>query len=121
MAGGEPELMAMLEPLLAVLASMRRARPADETHSRRCQAREDLHAVDDLALHRPDSCADLSGNNRPAGTLRAFARYRCASRPAKDVAAFIRRLGTDAKRRAYLTPIKAFSKDLGKDVQIKLD
>ena len=38
MAGAEPELMAMLEPLLAVLASMiEAARPADQAGARHRQ------------------------------------------------------------------------------------
>ena len=102
MAGNEPELMAMLEPLLAVLASMMKelakltkrvldivkheetCRQLMTTPSAACWPRP-FQGSDrrppGLRWHRPDQRAHLPRHHRPTGAVRKIARRRCASGP----------------------------------------
>ena len=106
MAGNEPELMAMLEPLLAVLATMLEQRTrltrqvldiVRDNHICRQLMTSPLRGL--LTASLPgigskaswpsmasvrSSGADLSCDDRPAGPVRPFARRRCASRPHAD-------------------------------------
>jgi hypothetical protein len=90
LAVAEPESMALLEPLLAVPASLleelarltKRVLDSVEaeatcrqllTSPRRGLPAASLPGIGSMAfwpsMHRPDHCADLSGYHRPAGTL----------------------------------------------------
>src|SRR5690349_15842799 len=76
LAGADVLLIPLVEPLLAILATMLRELPSDQAGSRHCAYGEGLPPPDGGSRCRSNYRADISRDNRPSGSFPTLATGR---------------------------------------------